>query len=121
MARYIDWSDADGPIIDVPNKMQHPSSKNDIVAAQYEAYLHGNNGKGMSLRQISILYYGRYTKQSIYDSFKRRGYPLRPLKFNDAIVVDGIKFTLDSRCLYWRSTSRSKDLYLHRYIWEKHN
>lgn len=59
------------------NRMKRPSKKNVIVDAQYEAYLHGNGGKGMSLRGVCKLYGNTFTPQALHAAFRCRGYKMR--------------------------------------------
>lgn len=37
------------------------------------------------------------------------------------IIIDNIKFYYDKRNGYYFNFNRNKKIYLHRYIWEKHN
>lgn len=59
------------------NRMKRPSKKNVVVDAQYEAYLHGNGGKGMSLRAVCKLYGNTFTAQALHAAFRCRGYKMR--------------------------------------------
>jgi hypothetical protein len=94
---------------------RHPHRKNNIVvAAMYELYR-----KGKSLEDIASTY--RTTRQSVYDVFRSRGYPLRSKKLIGLTVLDGIKFTL-MKGGYLRGTIPGKGrMTMQKYVWEKRN
>jgi hypothetical protein len=87
--------------------------KNKLFAEAYEQYK-----KGFSLQEVGNMY--SISRQSVYSAFKLRGYELRKKKVLPFIIYDEIKWT-PSMYGYYRATSRRKNLFLHRYIWEKEN
>lgn len=115
MAKEIDYTGAERPANRFINKMKNRSKKNDIIAAQYAAYV-----RGLSLEGVAKLYSYKITRQSLYENFRCRGYPLRKKNFLPVTVYDGIRWTRESHYGYMRATFRHKNVYLHRYIWEKH-
>ena len=115
MGKYIDHSGAERPVNRFPNHMKNRSQKNDVIAAQYSAYV-----SGLSLERVAKLYKFKITRQSLYENFRRRGYPLRKKNFLPVTVYDGIRWTRESHYGYMRATFRHKNVYLHRYIWEKY-
>ncbi len=102
----------------LPNEIRfnkHPKRKNnDLVAAMYALY-----SMGKSLEDVGLVY--SRTRQSIYQIFKRRGYPLRSKKLAGLTVIDGIRFTL-MKGGYLRGTVPGKGrISAQRYVWEKVN
>lgn len=91
---------------------------NDAVAAMYELYL---NGK--SLQYIAeVLYKRKFTRQSLYDVFRVRGYKLRSKKIGPVIVYKGNRYTPDrSNGAYRMTTKRAQCEYLLRNVWEDNN
>lgn len=97
-----------------PEFRQFNRKNNDAVLAAYDIYM-----SGKSLQYIAeVLYQGRFTRQSLYDQFKVRGYKLRSKKLKPAIVYKGISYREDGQGWY-RSRLGGKTVYLHRLIWEE--
>lgn len=97
---------------------RHPKRGNNLkVAEMYDCYK-----DGMSLERIAKLYsqYGqKFTRQSLYDTFRSRGYPLRSKKFQGLQVLDGIRFTLTKGGHLRGSLPDGRRVMMHRYVWEK--
>ncbi len=99
-----------------PEFRQFNRKNNDAVAAMYEIYL--NEKK--SLQYIAqVLYHGKFTRQSLYDEFRVRGYKLRTKNVRDPLMCDGLSFRPDGHG-FFRHRSKGQTIYLHRYIWEKY-
>lgn len=91
-----------------------------LVAAMYEMYLNGNDGRGCSLAQVAEVY--KCTRQNVYDRFKARGYELRSKEPALLQEVDGIRFVLNKKRSkpYLRGTlPDGRRVMIHRYVWEK--
>lgn len=94
---------------------RHPHRQNNfIVAAMHDLYK-----QGKTLDDIAKVY--KRTRQSVYDLFRSRGYPLRSKKHSEIIELDDIKFFLDARKKYFRATIGKRRMMLHLYVWEKYN
>lgn len=99
-----------------PNFRQFNRKNNDKVKAMYEIYC-----TGKSLQWIAdTLYGGKFTRQTVYDMFKVRGYKLRSKNLKPARIYKGVSYRKDSDDLY-RSRLGGKTTYLHRLIWEERN
>jgi hypothetical protein len=94
-----------------------------IVDAMYADY-----AGGMSLEQVGDKW--KRTRQSVYDTFKRRWLQLRAKEFLPAIEYKGRRYTAQltgsgrSRWhRYLRDTvrRRGRPMYLHHVIWTEHN
>lgn len=90
--------------------------KNNVkVAHLYSLYL-----QGYSLEHIAnVIYQCRFTRQSLYDMFRVRGYKLRSKRLLSPRLYKGIAYR-DSKGGY-RSRINGSQLYLHKVIWEEHN
>lgn len=92
---------------------RHPRRKNNIkVAAMYDAYK-----GGMSLDAIGKLY--RVSRQSVYDMFRTRGYPLRSKQHRGLQVLDGIRFTITKGGHLRGTLPGGRRVLMHWYVWEK--
>lgn len=78
----------------------------------YQEYL-----KGKSLEQVADML--GITRQSIYKSFKSRGYQLRAKTYNDTQLFNGETFSLRASGYY--SLTYGKRTLMHRYVWEHFN
>ncbi len=94
---------------------KHPQRKNNgIVADMYALYQ-----EGKSLAQVGAIFHK--TRQTVYDVFRSRGYPLRSKQFKDLQVLDGIRFT-SMKGGYLRGTHPDgRRILMHHYVWEKKN
>lgn len=100
-----------------PEFRQFNRKNNDAVAAMYEIYL--NEKK--SLQYIAdVLYNHKFTRQSLYDEFRVRGYKLRSKDVQEPLIVDGMAFRPDPAG-FLRARPIGRTVYLHHYIWEKYN
>lgn len=84
--------------------------RNPVYDQAYALYL-----DGLSLEQVAKEV--GVTRQSIYEAFKRRGFPLRGINFRPHQYYDGKKFTLRNTGYY--SLTTNDRMLMHRYIWEK--
>jgi hypothetical protein len=71
---------------------------------------------GYSLAQVGQVW--GLTRQSVYDMFKRRGWPLRERKFLPTVTYLGETYTPDPDG-YFRKTNRDRK-WLHHAVWEHH-
>ena len=93
---------------------KHPKRKNNIVvAAMYAMYQ-----SPKSIAEVAKVY--RKTRQTVYDTFKSRGYKLRSKELKGLTMYDGHRFTL-TKGGYLRGTIKGKRQLLHWYVWEKYN
>lgn len=100
---------------------KHPLRKNNtIVAAMYDAYLHGGEGgKGLSIAGVAALY--RRTRQSVFSVFRTRGYELRHKPMKGLVKIRGVKF-METKGGYLRGTlPDGRRVLAHRWLWEKKN
>lgn len=99
---------------------RHPNRKNNLkVAEMYDCYK-----DGMSLERIAKLYTSagqKITRQTIYDIFQSRGYPLRSKQYKGLQILDGIRFTLTKGGHLRGSLSDGRRVMMHWYVWEKAN
>jgi len=80
----------------------------------YEIYL-----QGYSLAEVGA-HFG-VTRQSVYSGFKLREYELRKKKMLPFVLYDDLKFTKTSDGYLRATTSRKQTIFMHQYVWEKHN
>ncbi len=93
---------------------RHPKRQNNFkVGEMYDCYK-----DGMSLATVAGLY--GCTRQSVYDIFSKRGYPLRTKRMRGLQVLDGINFTL-TKGGHLRGTVAGRRILMHWYVWEKAN
>ena len=78
----------------------------------YSRYL-----QGLSLEQVANEL--GITRQSVYKSFKKRGFTLRGKNFQPEQFFDDKKFTLRDTGYY--ALSNGSRTLMHRYVWEFHN
>lgn len=97
-----------------PEFKQRRRRHNDLYAACYALYR-----SGKSLQYIAEVHYrGRFTRQTLHDVFKTRGYRLRIKQLRPSRTYKGRVFRQDSAGLY-RSRKGGETIYLHRLIWEE--
>lgn len=73
--------------------------------------------EGYSLEQVGKAY--GVSRQSVFERFKRKKLKLREKNFKPFVLVDGLKFTINSDG-YYECTTKDR-LMLHNYNWEKVN
>lgn len=78
----------------------------------YDAYL-----SGRSLDQVAAAW--GVTRQSVYDIFKRRDWPLRSKVFKPTVEFNGQTYSTDPDG-YYRATSGDRE-WLHHAVWRFHN
>lgn len=99
-----------------PEFRQFNRKNNDKVLAMYEIYL----STGKSLEYIAKHFYrGQFTRQSLYDVFRVRGYKLRSKQLRPARIYKGIAYRLGKGG--YRSRIKGELRYLHKVIWEEKN
>ena len=99
-----------------PEFRQFRRRNNDLYAACYALYR-----TGKSLEHIARAHYhGRFTRQSLYDVFRVRGYKLRDKQLRPARAYKGKVFRQDKYGGY-RSRAGGEEVYLHRLLWEEHH
>lgn len=95
---------------------QFKRKNNDMVLAAYELYL----STGKSLQYIAEKFYrGKFTRQSLYDVFRVRGYKLRSKKLRPSRTYQGIVYRAANGG--YRSRIGGITKFLHRVIWEEQN
>lgn len=72
--------------------------------------------EGYSCGSIAVMF--SMSRQAVFERLKRSGLELRKKKIYPFIIYDGIKFT-PSGYGYYRATSRTRHISLHRYKYEK--
>jgi hypothetical protein len=85
-------------------------AKHEKYAEMYEVYK-----SGKSLSEVGDMY--GMTRQSVYEGFRRRSYPLRSKAEAPYQILDGVKFTLRNHG-YYAATTGNREL-MHRYVWRK--
>lgn len=92
---------------------QHPKRKNNFkVGEMYDCYK-----DGMSLETIGKLY--KVSRQSVYDIFKTRGYPMRSKKHKGLVILNGVQFTLTKGGHLRGTLPGGRRILMHWYVWEK--
>ena len=105
---------ADKPVNEVRFNKHRKRKNNEIVAAMYVLYC-----TGKSLEYVGAVYHK--TRQAVYDVFRSRGYELRSKQLKGLQILDGIRFT-EAKGGYLRGTvPEGRRIFLHQYVWEKHN
>lgn len=89
----------------MPHEKKSPTEE--IIRLYNEGYSCEDIGKMFSM-----------SRQAVFERLKRNGVELRSKKVYPFIVYDGIKFT-PSGYGYYRATSRTGHISLHRYKYEK--
>jgi hypothetical protein len=86
---------------------------NDLKVAQmYQSY-----NEGLSLSEVGFMF--DVTRQSVYSSFKRRGFRLRAKVQLPNQTFNGVTFSPQSNG-YFRRTDGNREL-MHRYVWRHYN
>lgn len=80
--------------------------------AMHELYL-----SGQSLAQVGE-HFG-VTRQTVYETFRRRGFALRSKTFKPSVTFNGETYSADPDG-YWRKTFGDRR-WLHHAVWEHHN
>src|SRR6266508_516570 len=87
--------------------------KDDQAARMYVLYQ-----DGYSLEQVGRAF--GVTRQTVYGTFLRRGWTLRPKAFLPTIEYDGVTYSQDHDGYYRQTAGRGHRRWLHHVVWEKH-